>query len=135
VDIQPEMLRRIARRAEEAGLENLALIEGEVDDPGLPAGTVDVVFLVDAYHEFSHPREMMRGIVSSLREGGRVVLVEYRGEDRSVPIKPLHKMTERQVRREMDAVGLEWQETEDFLPRQHVMVFGLATAARAAHSP
>jgi FkbM family methyltransferase len=135
VDIQPEMLRRMARRAEEAGIENVELVEGEVDDPRLPAGTVDVVFLVDAYHEFSHPREMMLGVVASLREGGRVVLVEYRGEDRSVPIKPLHKMTERQVRREMEAVGLAWQATEAFLPRQHVMVFGLATAVPAAQSP
>jgi SAM-dependent methyltransferase len=135
VDIQPEMLRRLARRAEEARIENIELIEGETDDPKLPAGTVDVVFLVDAYHEFSHPREMMQGIVSSLREGGRVVLVEYRGEDRSVPIKPLHKMTERQARREMEAVGLEWHATEGFLPRQHVMVFTLAAPASAAQSP
>ena len=134
VDIQPEMLRRVARRAEEAGLENVELVQGSVDDAKLPAGQVDVVFLVDAYHEFSHPREMMQGIVAGLREGGRVVLVEYRGEDRSVPIKELHKMTERQARREMAAVGLEWQTTEDFLPRQHVMVFTLVAPAAAAES-
>jgi SAM-dependent methyltransferase len=134
VDIQPEMLRRVARRAEEAGLENIELIQGSVDDPKLPAGQVDVVFLVDAYHEFSHPREMMQGIVAGLRHGGRVVLVEYRGEDRNVPIKPLHKMTPRQARREMAAVGLAWQATEDFLPRQHVMVFTLVAPASAAES-
>ncbi len=134
VDIQPEMLRRIARRADETGLDNIQLIQGSVDDPKLPAGEVDVVYLVDAYHEFSHPREMMQGIVAGLREGGRVVLVEYRGEDRSVPIKELHKMTQQQARREMEAVGLAWQTTEDFLPRQHVMVFTLGAPASAAES-
>ncbi|UCD25555.1 MAG: class I SAM-dependent methyltransferase [Gemmatimonadota bacterium] len=123
VDIQPEMLSRIARRADEEGVENIELIRGEIDDPKLPMNSVDVVFLVDAYHEFSHPREMMQGIVNSLRDGGRVVLVEYRGEDESVPIKPLHKMTELQAVLELRAVGLEWQVTEDFLPQQHVMVF------------
>ena len=123
VDIQPEMLSRIARRADEEGIENIELIRGEVDDPRLPPNSVDVVFLVDAYHEFSHPREMMLGIVSGLRDGGRVVLVEYRGEDDSVPIKPLHKMSELQAVLELTAVGLEWQVTEDFLPQQHVMVF------------
>jgi FkbM family methyltransferase len=123
VDIQRQMLRRIARRAEENGIENIELIQGEVDDPKLPADAVDVVFIVDAYHEFSHPREMMQGIAASLRDGGRVVLVEYRGEDASVPIKRLHKMTQRQAIRELEAAGLVWQTTEDFLPQQHVMVF------------
>ncbi len=135
VDIQPEMLRRIARRAEEEGIDNIELVQGEVDDPKLPRTAVDVVFIVDAYHEFSHPREMMLGIVSSLREGGRVVLVEYRGEDRSVPIKPLHKMTERQAIQEMEAIGLKWRETEDFLPRQHVMVFTRAAPTPTEESP
>jgi FkbM family methyltransferase len=123
VDIQPEMLKMLHRRAAERGLANVTLIEGQVDDPGLPAAAVDLVFMVDAYHEFSHPREMMEGVVQSLRPGGRVVLVEYRGEDLQVPIKPLHKMTQAQVIREMNAVGLHWQATEDFLPQQHVLVF------------
>ena len=126
VDIQPEMLRILEGRAQRQSLSNVELIQGRVDDPGLPAGTVDLVFIVDAYHEFSHPREMMLGIVAGLAPGGRVVLVEYRGEDRTIPIKPLHKMTEAQVIREMEAVGLNWQKTARFLPQQHVLVFGLA---------
>jgi hypothetical protein len=79
--------------------------------------------MVDAYHEFDHPREMMLGIVRALKPGGRVVLVEYRGEDPEVPIKPLHKMTEAQAKREMAAVGLAHVKTLPDLPRQHVLVF------------
>ncbi len=79
--------------------------------------------LVDAYHEFSHPREMMTGIYRALRSGGRVALIEYRLEDPDVPIKPLHKMSEQQAKSEMAAVGLEWVETKEILPRQHFMVF------------
>ena len=123
VDIQPEMLAILTARAEQAGLNNVEPVLGAIDDPRLPAGEVDVVLIVDAYHEFSHPREMMAGIVSGLRPGGRLVLVEYRGEDPFVPIKELHKMTEAQARLEVEAAGLEWVETADFLPQQHVMVF------------
>jgi ubiquinone/menaquinone biosynthesis C-methylase UbiE len=117
------MLDIISRRADELGIDNIELIRGSVDNPKLPAGTVDIVLLVDAYHEFSHPREMTMGIANGLRVGGRVVLVEYRGEDPDVPIKPLHKMTQKQAILEFEAVGLKWQATEDFLPQQHVIVF------------
>jgi ubiquinone/menaquinone biosynthesis C-methylase UbiE len=98
-------------------------VMGEIDDPRLPEASVDLVLLVDAYHEFSHPREMMRGIHRALRPGGRVVLVEFRLEDPDVPVKPLHKMSEKQARVEMEAAGLRWVETRDMLPRQHFMVF------------
>jgi SAM-dependent methyltransferase len=84
---------------------------------------VDLVLMVDAYHEFSYPWEVMQGVVRGLRPGGRVVLIEYRAEDPEVPILTLHKMTETQARKEMKAVGLEWVETRDFLPQQHYMVF------------
>ncbi len=123
VDIQPEMLDIIAERAKREGLENVEAVQGTVSDPNLPDDSVDLALIVDAYHEFSHPREMMQGLVRALRPGGRVVLVEYRGEDASVPIKELHKMTEAQVRRELEAVGLRWVETKEFLPRQHFLVF------------
>jgi transglutaminase-like putative cysteine protease len=96
---------------------------GAVDDPKLPAGGVDVVLLVDAYHEFSHPREMMQAIFRALKPGGRVVLVEYRGEDPNVPIKPLHKMTEAQAKKELAAAGLRHVETKGMLPWQHLMIF------------
>jgi hypothetical protein len=79
--------------------------------------------MVDAYHEFSHPREMMTAIVKALRPGGRVFLVEYRAEDPSIPILPLHKMTEDQARREMESVGLEFVENRAMLPQQHFLIF------------
>jgi ubiquinone/menaquinone biosynthesis C-methylase UbiE len=123
VDIQPEMLDILMERAWEQGFENVEPVRGDVDDPNLPADAVDLALIVDAYHEFSHPREMLDGIRRALRPGGRLVLLEYRGEDASVPIKPLHKMTEAQVRREVEAAGLRHVETQRFLPRQHVLVF------------
>jgi len=123
VDIQPEMLDILMERAWEQGFENVEPVRGDVDDPNLPAESVDLALIVDAYHEFSHPREMMEGLLGALRPGGRVVLLEYRAEDPSIPIKPLHKMTEAQVRRELEAAGLRHVETKDFLPRQHFLVF------------
>jgi hypothetical protein len=79
--------------------------------------------MVDAYHEFEYPFEMMSEVVKALKGGGRVILVEYRGENPFIPIKALHKMTQRQVKKEMSAVGLVWKETQEFLPQQHFMVF------------
>lgn len=123
VDIQPEMLEIVSRRAQAAGLANVEPVLASETDPGLPPGQVDLVLMVDAYHEFSHPREVMTGIVRGLKPGGRVVLIEYRAEDPAVPILELHKMSEAQARREMEAVGLEWVQTRDILPQQHFLVF------------
>jgi ubiquinone/menaquinone biosynthesis C-methylase UbiE len=123
VDIQPEMLDIIRTRMQRNSVKNIFPVEGKADDPMLPEGAVDAVLLVDAYHEFDHPYEMMRGIVRSLRPGGRVFLIEYRGEDLLLPISPLHKMTRQQATREMQAVGLDRVETRQFLPTQHYMVF------------
>jgi ubiquinone/menaquinone biosynthesis C-methylase UbiE len=123
VDVQEEMLEDIRGKMRRAGVDNVIPVLGEVDDPRLPRGSVDMVLLVDAYHEFSHPREMMRAVYTALRPGGRVILVEYRLEDPEVPIKPIHRMSQEQARAEMEASGLEWVETKDVLPRQHFMVF------------
>ena len=123
VDIQPEMLEIIDSLKKERNITNVEPVQGGVSDPNLPTSSVDLALMVDAYHEFAYPREMMEGIVSALKPGGRVVLVEYRGENPFVFIKPLHKMTQKQVRKEMSAVGLVWLETKDFLPQQHFMVF------------
>ena len=123
VDIQQEMLDFIEGRKKETGQTNVQPLLGQIDDTRLPAGQVDAVLMVDAYHEFSHPWEMMTSIVRGLKPGGRVILLEYRGEDPTVAIKPLHKMTQRQAIREMAAVGLEHVETRDFLPSQHFMIF------------
>ena len=123
VDIQPEMLAIIRKRIQRRSVDNMTPVTGRADDPMLPAEAVDAVLMVDAYHEFAYPYEMMRGIVRALRPGGRVFLVEYRGEDPAVPIKRLHKMTQKQAIREMQAAGLRWIETRDVLPTQHFMVF------------
>ncbi len=123
VDIQPEMLNMMRERIDERGVENVTPVRGTVTDPQLPADSVDLAYMVDAYHEFSHPYEMMAALTEDLTPGGRVVLVEYPREDPSIPIKTLHKMTEAQAKKEMRAVGLEWVETKDMLPRQHFMVF------------
>ena len=123
VDIQPEMLDIIEARKESGAALNVETVLGTERDPRLPAASVDLILLVDAYHEFEWPREMGMALVRALRPGGTLVLVEYRGEDPSVPIKRLHKMTRRQASDEMQAVGLNWERTERFLPQQHFMVF------------
>jgi FkbM family methyltransferase len=123
VDIQPEMLELIERQKVANGVTNIEGVLGKVDDPNLPANSIDAAIMVDAYHEFDHPFEMIDGINNALRVGGRIFLLEYRGEDDSVPIRPLHKMTEEQVVKEMSVFGLEWTDTLDFLPWQHMMIF------------
>lgn len=123
VDIQPQMLDLIEFLKKENHVSNIETILGTITDPSLPLNSTDLALMVDAYHEFSHPYEMMQGIVKALKKGGRVVLVEYRRENPFIPIKALHKMTQQQARKEMQAVGLRWLETKSFLPTQHVMVF------------
>jgi precorrin-6B methylase 2 len=123
VDIQPEMIDILQFLIDENSVTNVQPILGSERDPHLPAETVDLALLVDAYHEFAYPLEMMTRLVEALKPGGRVVVVEYRQENPFVPIKGLHKMSQRQVRRELAAVGLEWQTTDDILPQQHFMVF------------
>jgi SAM-dependent methyltransferase len=122
VDIQPEMLDIMRQRMQRDDISNVTLVRGTERNPRLPPDSIDVALMVDAYHEFAYPREMMVHLRESLVPGGRVVLIEYRKEDPSVPIKPLHKMSEAQVKKEMAAVGFEWVETLDMLPRQHFIV-------------
>jgi ubiquinone/menaquinone biosynthesis C-methylase UbiE len=122
-DIQPQMLTIIRKRSKEKGIENVEPVLGTVTDPKLPVSGVDVVLFVDSYHEFDHPREMMDAILTSLKPGGRVVDVEYKGEDPTIQILPHHKMTEAQATKEMSAVGLKHVKTVDDLPQQHVMIF------------
>ena len=124
VDIQPEMLKILKANMERRGLTNYRLVQGTEKDPKLAEGSVDLAILVDVYHEFAFPHEMMTAIRKALKPGGRVVLVEYRGEDEWVPIKPLHKMTQSQVKKEAAAQGFKWIEALDVLPRQHILIFG-----------
>jgi SAM-dependent methyltransferase len=132
VDIQQEMLDFVEGRKKLKQVANVETLLSTIEDTRLPEGAVDLVLMVDAYHEFSHPFEMMSSIVRGLAPGGRVVFIEYRGEDPSVPIKPLHKMTVKQIRREMETVGLELAEVRDFLPIQHFLVFRKAPAPSPA---
>lgn len=122
VEIQPEMLDLLAVKMKQRGLTNVVGVLGTTTDPKLPK-LVDLVLMVDVYHEFDHPWEMMDAICKQLKPGGRVAFVEYRGEDPEVPIKPLHKMTEAQVKKEMAAQPLEHVETIRTLPRQHLIIF------------
>lgn len=123
VDIQPEMLALIEHQKSINKVTNIEGVIGKIDDPNLPPNSIDSAIMVDAYHEFSHPFEMINGIYNALKPGGRIFLIEYRGEDPGVPIRPLHKMTEEQVVKEMSVFGLEWTDTLDFLPWQHMMIF------------
>jgi ubiquinone/menaquinone biosynthesis C-methylase UbiE len=138
VDIDDTMLEFIGARAKEHGVKNIIPHKGTITDTKLPANSSDVAFIVDAYHEFSHPREMMESIVKALKPGGRLIQLEYRQEDVSIMIKPLHKMSQKQVIKELTAVGLEHVETRDFLEIQHFMVFkkpSVPVPAPASHNP
>jgi ubiquinone/menaquinone biosynthesis C-methylase UbiE len=123
VDIQPEMLAFIEEKKQGNRVTNIEPVLGTITDPNLPGNSVDLIFIVDAYHEFSHPREMGEAMFAALKPGGKIVLIEYRAEDVRVPIKRLHKMSEAQAKKEMKALGLRWVETGAFLPQQHFLVF------------
>jgi len=122
-DIQPEMLAILSTNVAANGVTNVVPVLGSTTDPKLPTNALDLVLLVDVYHELDHPFEMTQAIVQSLKPGGRLVLVEFRGEEKWVPIKPLHKMTEAQVKRELALHPLDWVETLKVLPRQHILIF------------
>ncbi|MCA9213010.1 MAG: class I SAM-dependent methyltransferase [Planctomycetales bacterium] len=124
VDIQPEMLRLMEARAAEEGIENVESILGTVADPKLPQGKVDLILCVDVYHEFSHPERMLRAMRESLKPDGVIALLEFRLEDRNVPIKLLHKMSKKQIMKEYPANGLKLVREFDELPWQHMMFFG-----------
>jgi ubiquinone/menaquinone biosynthesis C-methylase UbiE len=123
VDIQQEMLDLLTNKLAGEKIFNVKPVFGTVTDPKLPPAKVDLILLVDVYHEFDQPFEMTQAMTLALKPGGRLVFVEFRGEDPAVPIKLVHKMTEAQVRKEMSAQPLEWVETIETLPMQHVIVF------------
>jgi ubiquinone/menaquinone biosynthesis C-methylase UbiE len=123
VDIQREMLQLLKERAADEKINNIELIHGTVVDPKLPERSVDLMLMVDVYHEFSHPEEMLAAIRKSLKTNGRVALVEFRAEDPNVPIKPLHKMSKEQIMKEFPPSGFKLVEEFDELPWQHLMFF------------
>ena len=123
VDIQQEMLDFLSKRADELKIENVSGHLGKIDDVGLPANSLDAALMVDAYHEFSHPAEMLASLHQALKPHGRIFLLEFRAEDPRVPIKPLHKMTEAQAAKEFAAAGFTLVSNKRHLPWQHFMVF------------
>ncbi len=124
VDIQKEMLGLLVAKMKVKGIANVKPVLGDVADPKLDPESCDMMVMVDVYHEFEFPYEMMRKMVAATKTGGQIVFIEYRGEDPNVPIKTVHKMTEAQVRREMALhPEMEWVQTKRDLPQQHIIFF------------
>lgn len=128
IDVQPEMIEMLKKRIVAKGLRNIVPINGLYHDPKLPPESCDIILLVDVYHEFSHPVQMLASMRAALKPDGLLVLVEFRAEDESVPIKPAHKMSKAQINKEMNANGFTLKREFDGLPWQHLMFFGKAEA-------
>jgi SAM-dependent methyltransferase len=122
-DIQPEMLRLLGLRLQADKVTNVTLVQGDVDNPRLPASTLDLELLVDVYHEFSAPQIMLKHLRDALKPTGRLVLLEYRKEDPSIPIRPEHKMSVAEAKLELEAEGYTLSKVDESLPRQHILVF------------
>ena len=122
-DVQPQMLNILGRRLVAQKIANVTLIEGTFDDPKLPPAAVDLILMVDVYHELSQPQAMLRHLRASLKPGGRLVLLEYRKEDPMVPIKPEHKMSVVEAKLEVEAEGFTLSKVDEALPRQHILIF------------
>lgn len=123
VDVQPGMLQQLRQNMAERKLTNYEAVLGAQDDPRLPPGAMDLALLVDVYHEFSQPRKMLQKIRASLKPDGRMVLLEYRKEDPSIPIRPEHKMSVAEVKAEIEPEGFRLEKTLETLPRQHILIF------------
>jgi ubiquinone/menaquinone biosynthesis C-methylase UbiE len=122
-DIQQQMLDMLRRRLRTEKIQNVELVRGTVTDPMLPKGTMDLILMVDVYHEFSEPQAMLRKMKEALAPEGRLVLLEFRKEDPSVPIRVEHKMSVAEVRAELEAEGFKLDRLLDVLPRQHIFIF------------
>ncbi len=122
-DLQSEMLKMLTARLARERVTNVTLVQGAVDDPKLPASSLDLAIMVDVYHEFSEPQKMLRGLRAALKPGGRLVLLEYRKEDPQVPIRFEHKMSVAEARLELEAEGFLFSRLDDRLPRQHILIF------------
>ena len=123
VDIQPEMLEILRTRAQQNKITNVETVLGTDRDPKLPAAALDLILLVDVYHEFSHPQAMLDRMRESLKPSGRLVLLEYRKEDPNVPIRPEHKMSVAEVKAELTPEGFQFDQVIEVLPRQHILIF------------
>ena len=122
-DLQPQMLQILGRRLAQRKITNVTLVQGTVDDPKLDPASVDLEIMVDVYHELSQPQAMLRGLRAALKPGGRLVLLEYRKEDPTVPIKFEHKMSVAEAKMELEAEGFALAKVDEALPRQHILIF------------
>ncbi len=122
-DLQPEMLKMLAARLARENVRNVTLVQGAIDDPKLAASSLDLVLMVDVYHEFSEPQRMLRALRTALKPGGRLVLLEYRKEDPDVPIRFEHKMSVAEAKMELEAEGFTLAKVDGRLPRQHILIF------------
>jgi ubiquinone/menaquinone biosynthesis C-methylase UbiE len=132
VDVQPEMIDGLKMMIDKYGYQNIVPILGSVDDPKLPRDTVDHVLIILAYHEFSHPAEMMRHIAEAMKPGADMLLVEYKAEDPDSRVEPLHKMSEAQIMKEIPPMGFRRDRVIDSIPTQHVFVFKKFYSAQAS---
>jgi ubiquinone/menaquinone biosynthesis C-methylase UbiE len=123
LDLQPEMVNFLQTGMKRLGLVQIEVKLSKVDDIKLSKNSIDMAIMVDVYHELAYPYEVMMSIMQALKPRGRIVFVEYKAEDARVPIKPLHKMSEAQIKREAGVFALEWEQTVSTLPWQHVVVF------------
>ena len=122
-DVQPQMLQMLARRLAAKKITNVTLVQGTIDDPKLDPGSVDLEIMVDVYHELSQPQAMLRHLREALKPGGLLVLLEYRKEDPTVPIKFEHKMSVAEAKMELEAEGFTLSKIDEALPRQHILIF------------
>jgi predicted methyltransferase len=122
-DVQPQMLQILARRLAIRNIANVTVVQGTIDDPKLLPASVDLAIMVDVYHELSQPQTMLRHLKAALKAGGRLVLLEYRKEDPSIPIKPEHKMSVAEAKMEVEAEGFTLAKVDEALPRQHILIF------------
>jgi SAM-dependent methyltransferase len=122
-DLQPQMLELLRHRLAQEKITNVTVVQGAVDDPKLPPASVDLELMVDVYHELSQPQAMLRRLREALKPGGRLVLLEYRKEDPTIPIRLEHKMTVAEARMEVEAEGFRLSKVDESLPRQHILIF------------
>jgi SAM-dependent methyltransferase len=122
-DVQPQMLQLLAARLAKKKIANVTLVQGDIDDPKLPAASIDLEIMVDVYHEFSQPQPMLRRLREALKADGRMVLLEYRKEDPNIPIRAEHKMSVAEAKLEVEAEGFTLSKVDESLPRQHILIF------------
>jgi ubiquinone/menaquinone biosynthesis C-methylase UbiE len=122
-DLQPQMLQILGRRLAQRNIMNVTLVQGTIDDPKLDPASVDLEIMVDVYHELSQPQAMLRRLRAALKPGGRLVLLEYRKEDPTIPIKFEHKMSVAEAKMELEAEGFTLAKVDEALPRQHILIF------------